>query len=117
MLILPAHDHDETSMVAFLICELCGSVGEIPAAPVARSVNAAARASGFAPKMSVVEIAGTCAHCASATAMASLEQRSWSWSGDGKTTGGRFDDARDVFVFDMRGPYPFWTFFALVALP
>ncbi len=58
-----AHDHDETSMVAFLICELCGSVGEIPAAPVARSVNAAARASGFAPKMSVVEIAGTCAHC------------------------------------------------------
>jgi Fur family transcriptional regulator, zinc uptake regulator len=58
-----AHDHDETSMVAFLICELCGSVGEIPAAPVARSVNAAARASGFAPKMSVVEISGTCAHC------------------------------------------------------
>src|ERR1700739_1406044 len=58
-----AHDHDETAMVAFLICELCGSVGEIPAAPVARSVNAAARASGFAPKMSVVEIAGTCAHC------------------------------------------------------
>ena len=58
-----AHDHDETSMVAFLICELCGSVGEIPAAPVARSVNAAARASGFAPKMSAVETAGTCAHC------------------------------------------------------
>jgi Fur family zinc uptake transcriptional regulator len=46
-----------------LICELCGSVGEIPAAPVARSVNAAARDSGFAPKMSVVEISGTCAHC------------------------------------------------------
>jgi Fur family zinc uptake transcriptional regulator len=58
-----AHDHDETSMVAFLICELCGSVGEIPAAPVAQSLNAAARASGFAPKLSVVEIAGTCAHC------------------------------------------------------
>ena len=58
-----AHDHDATSMVAFLICDQCGSVGEIPAAPVAQSVNAAARASGFAPKMSVVEIAGTCAHC------------------------------------------------------
>jgi Fur family zinc uptake transcriptional regulator len=58
-----AHHHDETAMVAFLICDLCGSVGEIPAAPVARSVNAAARASGFAPKMSVVEISGTCAHC------------------------------------------------------
>jgi Fur family zinc uptake transcriptional regulator len=50
-------------MVAFLICDHCGSVGEIPAAPVAQSLNAAARASGFAPKLSVVEIAGTCAHC------------------------------------------------------
>ena len=58
-----AHDHDETSMVAFLICDHCGSVGEIPAAPVAQSLNAAARATGFAPKLSVVEIAGTCAHC------------------------------------------------------
>ena len=58
-----AHDHDATSMVAFLICEHCGSVGEIPATLVAQGVNAAARASGFAPKMSVVEIAGTCAHC------------------------------------------------------
>ena len=25
-----AHDHDATSMVAFLICDHCGSVGEIP---------------------------------------------------------------------------------------
>jgi len=58
-----AHDHDETAMVAFLICDLCGSVGEIPAAPLAKNINNAARASGFAPKMSVVEIAGTCAHC------------------------------------------------------
>jgi Fur family zinc uptake transcriptional regulator len=58
-----AHDHDATAMVAFLICDHCGSVGEIPAAPVAQSLNAAARALGFAPKLSVVEIAGTCAHC------------------------------------------------------
>src|SRR5918912_970069 len=58
-----AHDHDATSMVAFLICERCGSVGEIPAAPVAESLKAAAGASGFAPKLSVVEITGTCAHC------------------------------------------------------
>ena len=27
-----AHDHDQASLVAFLICERCGSVGEIPAA-------------------------------------------------------------------------------------
>ena len=62
-----AHDHDAAAMVAFLICDACGSVGEIPAAPVAQSLNAAARASGFAPKLSVVEITGTCAHCQKAT--------------------------------------------------
>jgi Fur family transcriptional regulator, zinc uptake regulator len=60
-----AHDHDATAMVAFLICEACGSVGEIPAAPIAQSLNAAARVSGFAPKLSVVEITGVCAHCQS----------------------------------------------------
>ncbi|MGA9089036.1 MAG: Fur family transcriptional regulator [Bradyrhizobium sp.] len=58
-----AHDHDAAAMVAFLICERCGSVGEIPAVPVAQSLNAAARATGFVPKMSVVEITGICAHC------------------------------------------------------
>ena len=58
-----AHDHDQASLVAFLICERCGSVGEIPAAPIAQSLTAAARASGFVPKLSVVEITGTCAHC------------------------------------------------------
>ena len=58
-----AHDHDAAAMVAFLICDRCGSVGEIPAATVAQSLSAAARATGFAPKLSVVEITGTCAHC------------------------------------------------------
>ncbi len=58
-----AQDHDDTAMVAFLICDRCGAVGEIPAAPLAKSLNAAARASGFAPKLSVLEISGLCAHC------------------------------------------------------
>jgi Fur family zinc uptake transcriptional regulator len=58
-----AHNHDELSMVAFLICDRCGSVGEIPATPVANSINDAARGTGFAPKLSVVEITGTCVHC------------------------------------------------------
>jgi Fur family zinc uptake transcriptional regulator len=58
-----AHGHDEAALVAFLICDRCGSVGEIPAAPVAQSLSAAARATGFAPKLSVVEITGVCAHC------------------------------------------------------
>ena len=34
-----AHDHDAAAMVAFLICERCGSVGEIPAMPAAQSIN------------------------------------------------------------------------------
>jgi Fur family zinc uptake transcriptional regulator len=58
-----AHNHDELTMVAFLICEQCGSVGEIPAARVAGSINDATRAIGFSPKLSVVEITGTCEHC------------------------------------------------------
>src|SRR5579863_10430026 len=58
-----AHDHDETAMVAFLICERCGLVGEVPAAPLAQSLIASARATGFTPKMSIVEITGICAHC------------------------------------------------------
>ena len=42
-----AHDHDATAMVAFLICDHCGSVGEIPAArrPV-RHATARPRCSG-----------------------------------------------------------------------
>jgi len=58
-----AHDHDRAALVAFLICERCGAVGEVPAAPIADSLKAAAGASGFSPKLSVVEITGTCAHC------------------------------------------------------
>jgi Fur family zinc uptake transcriptional regulator len=58
-----AHPHDAASMVAFLICEDCGSVGEIPATLLAQGLNDAARQLGFTPKMPVVEIAGICAHC------------------------------------------------------
>jgi Fur family transcriptional regulator, zinc uptake regulator len=58
-----AHDHDRAAAVAFLICERCGLVGEVPVRPLARSLDQAARASGFVPKLSVVEITGTCAHC------------------------------------------------------
>lgn len=58
-----AHNHDETAVVAFLICEACGSVGEIPSAELAQTFNEAARSTGFSPKLSVVEIIGTCMHC------------------------------------------------------
>jgi Fur family zinc uptake transcriptional regulator len=61
-----AHDHDAASTVAFLICERCGSVGEIVAGPATQSFNDAARQTGFTPRLSVVEITGTCAHCQAA---------------------------------------------------
>lgn len=60
-----AHNHDAMSTVAFLICDRCGLVGEIPATAIAASINEAARVSGFDAKMSVVEITGTCSHCLS----------------------------------------------------
>src|SRR6201746_2323588 len=61
-----AHDHDAAAMVAFLICERCGSVGEIPEVPVAQGLNDPARPTRFTPQLSVVEITGTCAHCQAA---------------------------------------------------
>ncbi len=57
------HDHADASLVAFLICDQCGSVGEVPAGRIAQGVQATASESGFTPKLSVVEITGTCAHC------------------------------------------------------
>lgn len=58
-----SHDHDASTIVAFLICERCGAVGEIAAAPMAERLHQAARATGFTPRLSVVEITGVCNHC------------------------------------------------------
>ena len=59
-----AHNHEERATVAFLICDRCDAVGEIAAAPLAQPLIDGARHDGFAPKFTVVEITGTCAHCA-----------------------------------------------------
>ena len=59
-----AHNHDERAMVAFLICDHCDAVGEIPAASLAQPLIDGISHDGFAPKFTVVEITGTCAHCA-----------------------------------------------------
>ena len=56
-------NHGTDALVAFLICERCGAVGEAPAADFGPSLAAAARSAGFTPKLSVIEITGTCAHC------------------------------------------------------
>jgi Fur family transcriptional regulator, zinc uptake regulator len=57
------NNHSNGALVAFLICENCGAVGEAPGGGVGQSLTAAARSAGFTPKMSVVEITGVCAHC------------------------------------------------------
>ena len=56
-------NHGTDALVAFLICERCGAVGEAPAAAVAQPLAAAARSAGFTPTLSVIEITGTCSHC------------------------------------------------------
>jgi Fur family zinc uptake transcriptional regulator len=58
-----AQQHGAGTVVAFFICERCGAVGEAPAAPIRQAVAAAAKSSGFDPSVSVIEIAGVCAHC------------------------------------------------------
>jgi len=60
-----AHNHDSGALVAFLICERCGSVGEAPASAVGDTLATAAKKAGFRPKMSVIEITGICSHCRS----------------------------------------------------
>ena len=60
-----AHDHDAAALVAFLICENCGAVGEAAGAAIGQALGTAARQAGFTPKMSVVEISGLCGHCRS----------------------------------------------------
>ena len=57
------HHHATGALVAFLICENCGTVGEAPSGEVGDKIVAAAHAVDFVPKMSVVEITGLCAHC------------------------------------------------------
>ncbi|HEX2216748.1 MAG TPA: transcriptional repressor [Xanthobacteraceae bacterium] len=55
--------HPSGEGVIFLICERCGAAGEASSARVKDTLNAAAAAAGFTPKMPVVEIIGLCAHC------------------------------------------------------
>ncbi len=57
------HNHGAGELVAFLICERCGMVGEASSAAVTTTLTTAARAAGFTPKSPVVEITGICTHC------------------------------------------------------
>jgi Fur family transcriptional regulator, zinc uptake regulator len=57
------HNHDGGALIAFLMCDTCGAVGEAPTAAMAQVLTAAAKKAGFRPTMSVIEITGTCSHC------------------------------------------------------
>jgi Fur family transcriptional regulator, zinc uptake regulator len=57
------HNHDNGALVAFLMCDTCGAVGEASTAAMAQVLSAAAKKARFRPAMSVIEITGTCAHC------------------------------------------------------
>jgi Fur family transcriptional regulator, zinc uptake regulator len=58
-----AQNHEIGALVAFLICDTCGAVGEASTAAVTRLLADAAGKAGFRPSMSVIEITGTCFHC------------------------------------------------------
>jgi Fur family transcriptional regulator, zinc uptake regulator len=58
-----AHNHDSGAIVAFLVCDTCGVVGEASTAAMGQLLAAVARKAGLKPSMSVIEITGTCAHC------------------------------------------------------
>jgi Fur family zinc uptake transcriptional regulator len=58
-----AHNHGEEAIVAFLVCDTCGAVGEASTAAIGQLVAGVARKAGFKPAMSVIEITGTCANC------------------------------------------------------
>lgn len=57
------HRHDECGNVAFLICERCGSVGELAIGTLAANLKDSARLAGFAATMTVIEITGVCSNC------------------------------------------------------
>ncbi|MDC7787466.1 Fur family zinc uptake transcriptional regulator [Rhodoplanes tepidamans] len=59
-----SHSHAAGALVAFLICERCGAVGEAPSTAISDAIKASAKALGFTPKISVIEVTGVCAHCA-----------------------------------------------------
>lgn len=56
----PGQDHT----AAFLICETCNTVAEIPADPLRAALDAGAAAAGFAVRRTSLEAVGQCARCA-----------------------------------------------------
>ena len=59
-----AHNHDsEVRLLPFSSAKPAATSAKPPASDISASLSSAANSAGFRPKMSVVEITGTCAHC------------------------------------------------------
>ena len=59
------HNHDKDALVAFLMCNTCGLVGEASTDALGQQLAATAKKAGFQYTMSVIEITGTCSNCRS----------------------------------------------------
>lgn len=59
------HSRHDSSMMAFAICEKCGSVCEFSDAAVQDRLTGWAEASRFQPSKTTIEIKGLCAACSS----------------------------------------------------
>ena len=60
------HPNSAQHSVPFLICDRCHSATELEDAGIVASLDAAARALGFAPQAQTLEVHGLCAKCAQA---------------------------------------------------
>ena len=61
------HPNSAQHSVPFLICDRCYSATELEDASIVDSLDAAARALGFAPQAQTLEVHGLCAKCAQAS--------------------------------------------------
>jgi Fur family zinc uptake transcriptional regulator len=59
-------DDCEPGATLFLICDTCGAAAEAPSDALGALVSREAKARGFLPRQSVLEVRGLCARCRSA---------------------------------------------------
>ncbi len=64
------HNHSNSDVVVFMICDQCGRVREATSAGVDHSLAALAAGHGFRTRGQVIELAGHCADCPPLTAAA-----------------------------------------------